>query len=368
MDILDNEVLREVLSAYGLDSRYTTIRPLGAGNINYTYLARTIEKKIVLQKINSAIFPQPALLAHNFLLVTNHISKRATVSGVQFQCPLLIPTKDGELSYDDSNGDVWRAQTFIEHIPLHDIKVSSELALGLGRTLGLFHLLTADLDVEDVVAPIPGFHFTPGYLLEFDRAVSLSEPYQMIARDDSLLFECLNRVESYRTGADTLERMRSEGRLRPRVIHGDPKLDNIIISPEGDAVGMFDLDTVGAGLIHYDIGDCLRSVCNKSGEKGDVSGAVDFNIGVFEAVLTGYFESAGECLTHDDVSAIYDSVRVVSLELGIRFLTDHLLGDIYFRVANRGDNLRKAHVQFRLVESIVAKEKQIRACIARLAY
>ncbi|WP_136805893.1 phosphotransferase enzyme family protein [Desulfosediminicola flagellatus] len=365
MQKIAGKISPEVLSAFGIDRQQVSLHPLGEGNINYTYLVRDQKRQFVLQKINSSVFPDLPLVAQNFLSVTRHIATRASAAGIDFQCPQLIPTKDNELSFLDSHGGFWRAQTFIEHIQLGGIAVTTTLGSQLGRILGEFHLLTDDLNVDEVPVSIPGFHNTPSYLSELDTAMCCTQ--NRADTDDCLLHTCLEIVERYRAGAGVLEDMKNSGSLKPRIIHGDPKLDNMIISVQGKAVGMFDLDTVGAGLIHYDIGDCLRSLCNRAGENIHTEADVRFDINICEAVLGGYFESVGDRLRHDEVSVIYDSIRIISLELGVRFLTDHLNGDLYFKVDQRGDNLRKANIQLRLAESIVLQEKQIRASIANLA-
>jgi Ser/Thr protein kinase RdoA (MazF antagonist) len=144
------------------------------------------------------------------------------------------------------------------------------------------------------------------------------------------------------------------------VIHGDPKLNNILFdASSGLAVAMIDLDTVKPGLIHYDLGDCLRSCCNRAGEGGAES--VEFDVAICREVLAGYFAAAEQFLTEPDIAYLFDAIRLLPFELGLRFLTDHLAGDRYFHVTEPGQNLRRAQVQFRLVASIERQEKAIRS-------
>ena len=160
---------------------------------------------------------------------------------------------------------------------------------------------------------------------------------------------------------DVLEQARAQGRLRPRPIHGDPKVNNVLLQrASGQAIALIDLDTVKPGLLHYDLGDCLRSVANPLGEETHDWRAVRFDTELAEALLRGYGSVAGAMLSDDDVELVYDAVRLIAFELGLRFLTDHLAGDVYFRCDAPGHNLRRALVQFQLTASIEAQEAPIR--------
>jgi len=165
-----------------------------------------------------------------------------------------------------------------------------------------------------------------------------------------------------------LEDALEAGRLVPRIIHGDPKVNNILLdSRTGEAVAMIDLDTVKPGLLHYDLGDCLRSSCNPAGEEPEDLGAVSFDLDLARAVLEGYMATAGAVLGPDDLELIPGSARLLPFELGLRFLTDHLEGDTYFRVAHRGQNLRRALVQFKLAEQAAARHDALADIVRSLA-
>ena len=157
------------------------------------------------------------------------------------------------------------------------------------------------------------------------------------------------------------------GVLRPRPIHGDPKVNNVLLDrASGRAIALVDLDTVKPGLVHYDIGDCLRSGCNRLGEETDDLDQVGFDLEFCEAILTGYADAARQVLSDADLDYLYDAIRLISFELGLRFLSDYLAGDVYFRITHPQQNLQRARVQFRLTADIEAKEDAIRAIIERL--
>ncbi len=161
-----------------------------------------------------------------------------------------------------------------------------------------------------------------------------------------------------------MEKAKADGRLSLRIIHGDPKVSNVMIDTgTGLAVSIVDLDTVKPGLVHYDIGDCLRSCCNPLGEDPGKPDEVRFEPELCRALLRGYFSVAKGFLTEYDREFIYDSIRLLAYELGVRFFCDYLEGDVYFKARDRRQNLRRALVQFRLVESIESQAQALRAII-----
>ncbi len=162
-------------------------------------------------------------------------------------------------------------------------------------------------------------------------------------------------------GARALEKARAQGRLRLRPIHGDPKVNNVMLdTATGQAVGMVDLDTVKPGLVHYDIGDCLRSGCNPLGEETEDWEAVRFEPELCRAILAGYLSLARDFLTETDYAYLYDAIRLLAFELGLRFFTDYLAGNVYFKARHPEHNLVRALVQFKLTESIESQAAAIR--------
>jgi Ser/Thr protein kinase RdoA (MazF antagonist) len=154
----------------------------------------------------------------------------------------------------------------------------------------------------------------------------------------------------------------ARGDTRVRVIHGDPKVDNLLFDAAGErALCLIDLDTVQPGLLHHDIGDCLRSCCNRGGEAGATTAR--FDLALCEALLAGYAAATAGLLGAAEIDLIAPAIRLIPLELGIRFLTDHLQGDRYFRVRHRGENLTKAHRQLALVADIERQAAAIEAAV-----
>ncbi len=350
----------QVIRRFCTDPSLCTVTPLGHGNINDTYLVQSAAGAFVLQRLNSTVFPQPLHVIENFQKVTAHLAKKVGRPGEQIQLADPVYTLRGDLFYRDSAGGFWRGQTYLPHA-ICSVLTEGAQAHQVGRTLATFHLLLNDLDIHSLSDPLPGFHNLPLYIEEFDRVYQKAKGAEK--KEDH---SCVEKIDYYRERTTTLEKAKDGGILRVQPIHGDPKLDNFITDNQGKVVGLLDLDTVGAGLIHYDLGDCLRSCCNQAGEKAAGDKLISFNLDICKSLLAGYFSASDELLSKEQRSYIFDGLLQICFELGLRFYTDHLRGNSYFKVAKDGDNLLRAINQFRLTDDIAKKEEKIRAMVMDL--
>lgn len=347
-------------------NRIAEVRAHGSGNVNDTFLvslASGCGSQFILQRLNTGVFRNPELVMRNMRIATEHAAarlERTPMGERRWEIPRLQTTTD-ELNYwVDSAGQFWRALSLISDTDSFDCVRDSTHAGEIGYALGLFHHLVSDIPEGTLGDTLKGFHVTPAYLRRYDEVVEKRETGAALQERDY----CAGFVESRRGQAHVLEQAAADGKLLLRTIHGDPKINNVMIDRKsGQAVGMVDLDTVKPGLVQYDIGDCLRSCCNTLGEETDQPDRVHFDLGICQAVLRGYSFHAGRFLTQSDYDFIYDAVRLIAFELGLRFFTDYLEGDVYFKVRYREHNLQRAIVQFRLVESIEAQAAGIRKII-----
>ncbi|MGE5373891.1 MAG: phosphotransferase enzyme family protein [Bacteroidota bacterium] len=342
--------------------RVLEVREFGNGNINDTYLVTTDlndENHFVLQRINTQVFKHPRLIMQNMRTFTEHMRRRAREEGHSWEMPRVLKARDGQDFYTDGENNFWRAISYVEGARSFDTIHSTDHAREVGHALGTFQRLISDLPVENLADTLEGFHITPLYLEHYDRTVSHNG---FVPNTEVRLG--LDFVAARRAWAHILENARKQGRLQLRPVHGDPKVNNVMIHEEtGRAISLVDLDTVKPGLIHYDIGDCMRSGCNPLGEETEQWESVHFEPGIGEAILTGYLAQARNFLTAADYEYLYDSIRLLAFELGVRFFTDHLAGNVYFKVKHPQHNLLRALVQFKLTESIEAHEKEIRSLI-----
>ncbi|NDB06783.1 MAG: aminoglycoside phosphotransferase family protein, partial [Acidimicrobiia bacterium] len=266
----------------------------------------------------------------------------------------------GEDWVTDADGDLWRAISQIASAHAYEKVRHPEHAHEAGIVLGHFHRMVSDLPAEKLGYALPGFHVTPGYLAKMEAA--LATPAGQERLNASLEAKRAVRfVEARRARCAVLEEARARGDLGLRTTHGDPKVGNIMIDEAtGRGTCIVDLDTVQPGLVHYDIGDAMRSVCNPAGEDASELGSVVFDLELFSMIYRGYQAHAKDFLSAADHRHLFDCIHLIPLELGIRFLADHLAGDVYFKVRYPGHNLRRALVQFKLAESIEAREPSIR--------
>ena len=345
------------------------IEEFGNGNVNDTYLVTLDSQKksrFILQRINTHVFRQPELVMHNIRMLTEHAQQELLhappAPGRRWELPRVLPTHAGRDHWIADDGSFWRAISFIEKARSFDTIQDMQHAAEAGYALGMFHRLISNLRVAKLADTLKGFHITSHYLQHYDEIAAGNR-----AAPSLELLYCSNFIRERRSSAQVLEEAKAQGRLNLRPIHGDPKVNNVMIDNDsGQAVSIIDLDTVKPGLIHYDIGDCLRSCCNPLGEETQQLEQVRFELDLCRAILQGYLSMAGEFLTEKDCLYLYDAVRLIAFELGLRFFTDYLEGDVYFKAKHREHNLSRALVQFKLVESIESKASEIHSIIQSL--
>ncbi|MDB9373927.1 phosphotransferase enzyme family protein [Nodularia sphaerocarpa] len=354
----------------------TGIQSLGNGNINDTFLVTldSSEKKhFVLQRINTQVFRQPELVMQNMRILTDHVCVRQsrakgehrlklTSANGRWEVPRVLLTQNTQNLWIDENNGYWRAISFVENAQSFDTLPDISYASEIGYALGMFHNLISDLPPAKLADTLPGFHITPAYLQQYEDILNKSYPHL-----SPEVNYCLQFVSDRTTFANILEDAKATGKLPLRLMHGDPKINNVLFDiTTHKAVSIIDLDTVKPGLVHYDIGDCLRSGCNSVGEETQDWEKVYFDTDLCQGILQGYLDVAQAFLTENDYSYIYAAIRLITFELGLRFFTDYLAGNVYFKIKYPEHNLARALVQFKLTESIESQETRIRQIIQDL--
>ncbi len=369
------------------------IKPFGSGNINDTFLVSWVEpqhdhaedgvetengfatpspSQFVLQRINTHVFRQPQLVMQNIRVFTEHgrdrlstLHQRLTPAGAtprRWEIPHVLPTAAGQDHWIAEDGSFWRSLSLIHQTQSFDILHSDTHAQEVGYALGMFHSLISDLPPQHLSDTLEGFHITPAYLHQYEAVVQTSTIPQSPEVKYGMQF-----VRDRAAFAHVLETAKAAGKLPLRLMHGDPKINNILFDTVTQhAVSVIDLDTVKPGLVHYDIGDCLRSGCNLLGEETQDWQAVQFDSDRCQQILRGYLAVAHTFLTPSDYAYLYDAIRLITFELGLRFFTDHLAGNVYFKANYPEHNLARALVQFQLTASIEAQAPSLRALIQDL--
>lgn len=360
-----SENLVAIADQFACQGRVVDVQAFGSGNINDTFLV-TLEswERFILQRINTQVFRQPELVMQNMRTYSEHVHQRLQHSSKddrRWEVPRVLLTRDGQ-DYWIDNSLFWRAISFIDASESFDTIQDIEHGQEVGFALGRFHNLISDLAPARLADTLEGFHITPRYLQQYEQVLG----HQQVSHSPEASY-CLQFISDRKNWASVLEAAKTAGRLQLRPIHGDPKVNNVMIDRlTHKAVAVVDLDTVKPGLIHYDIGDCLRSGCNLQGEETEQWQSVQFEPDLCQAILQGYLTEAKGFMSAADYDYIYDGIRLIAFELGLRFFTDYLAGNVYFKVKHPEHNLARALVQFRLTESIEAQEAVIRRIIQDL--
>ena len=361
---MDNLVA--IADQFASENKIMDIQVFGNGNINDTFLVTLdskSEKHFILQRVNTQVFRQPERVMQNMRTFTEHIRKRLLrdlpSAERRWEVPHVLLTQTGQDYWVGPRGSFWRAISFIDAAQSFDTIQDSKHASEVGYALGLFHKLVSDLPPDTLADTLEGFHITPRYLQHYDEIRAKND----VSKSPEVDY-CLRIVSERRAWAHVLEDAKAEAKLPLRPIHGDPKVNNVMIdSATKQAISIVDLDTVKPGLVHYDIGDCLRSSCNPQGEENSQWEKVRFEPDLCQAVLQGYLSQARDFLTENDYEYLYDAIRLIAFELGLRFFTDYLEGNVYFKARYQEHNLVRALVQFKLTESIESQGTAIRTII-----
>jgi len=330
------------------------ISPLGNGLINDTYLVTPSKgNRFVLQGLNGRVFPQPEQVIAKRQRLNRHIGSQRP-GDVCLQIPAMLPSLEGSASYRDDSGQVWRALQLIEPAESREHISNPAEASQVGFALAHFHKLCANLPAAELHDTLPGFHITPSYFETYRQR--LAQPLQVTV--DAAFNQCRDFIDRMQQQIPVLEQAKQGGELRERVIHGDPKLNNFLFEPGSDRiVSLIDLDTVKPGLVHYDIGDCLRSCCHNPSNN-------EFDLTRCRTILESYLQEAGEFFTAKDYDYLYPAIWLIPFELGLRFFSDYLDGNQYFKVSAPRQNLERAQALFELCGSIERQKDLLERLIA----
>jgi Ser/Thr protein kinase RdoA (MazF antagonist) len=365
---LTTEYLTNIADFFDHQGSIKDIKVLGKGNINDTFLVtkNSSEKAcFVLQKINTQVFPQPELIMENIRVLNDHVEDKLNKKQFnhRWELPSVIKTKTGENYLYQEDNSFWRGLSFIENSESFDTISNLSQAQEIGIALGRFHDLISDLSPEKLADTLEGFHITPLYFQQYQRNLARST-----VKDSPETQFCLQFVENRKNLVFVLEKAKSTGKLPLRLMHGDPKVNNVMFDIHTQkAISIIDLDTVKPGLIHYDIGDCLRSGCNTIGEETKCWEQVYFDLDLCENILQGYLGTAQTFFTENDYQFIFSAIRLITFELGLRFFSDYLADNIYFKVNYPEHNLIRALVQFQLTKSIESQENHITKIVQKLS-
>ncbi|MBL9191187.1 MAG: aminoglycoside phosphotransferase family protein [Opitutaceae bacterium] len=360
--------LRAASAAFVIHGRYVAGAPHGSGHINDTYAVQFdqagVRVRYLLQRINHRIFKDVPGLMENIRRVCEHSQTRVSSGSGPADSRrslVLVPTRDGQACHRDDTGSWWRCFLFIEGARTHDVIESPAQAREGARAFGAFQALLADLPGKRLHETIPQFHHTRR---RFDvlRAAIDADPRNRAARARAEIGFALGQERI----VDVLLDLQARGEIPERVTHNDTKLNNVMIDDRtGEGLCVVDLDTVMPGLALYDFGDMVRSATNAAAEDDPDPARVQARLPVFAALVEGYLATAGAFLNAAERAHLVFSGRLITYEIGIRFLTDFLEGDVYFKTRHPEHNLDRARNQFALVHSLEAQQAVMESMVQR---
>jgi hypothetical protein len=352
-----NYDLIAVFGNFSIEGDFVSASPYGCGHINDTFAvvvnAAGNQLRYIFQCINQNVFKSPLELMDNIRQVTEHQQLKLAGHGDASRRSLaLIPSLDGSSHRFDENGNLWRCYAFIEGASTYNVIETPAQAFQAAKAFGQFQKDLVDLPGTRLFETIPDFHNTPKRFesllnaIEMDhhnRAATVGEEIEFAMARDAMTSHLIS--------------LRASGEIPDRITHNDAKLNNVMLdNSTGEAICVIDLDTVMPGLVLYDFGDLVRSsTCPAAEDERDLS-KVTMQMHMYEALVNGYLSTAGEFLTLAEKSHLAFSGKLITFETGVRFLTDYLEGDTYFKTHRQGHNLDRCRTQFKLVASIEEQE------------
>jgi len=363
--------LQKICDRFALEGRYLEAQPHGNGHINDTFAVTCSDgsgrRRYILQRINRKVFRDVDALMENIQRVTEHAGRQlasaARPSGERGQVLTLIPTKDSRAYLQDESGSAWRCYDFVEGARTYDLLETPDQAREAARAFGAFQGLLRDLPGPRLHETIPDFHHTRRRFERLRLAAGDAEPSRREAARAEITF-ALTREST----VDRLLDLQAAGRLPERITHNDTKLNNVMLDDvTGRGVCVIDLDTVMPGLALYDFGDMVRSASNAAAEDETDLSRVAMRLPVFAALVEGYLASARTFLNEVEIANLVFSARLITFEIGLRFLTDFLEKDVYFKIRSARHNLDRCRCQFALLQSMEAQADEMNRVVDRLA-
>lgn len=344
--------------------------PHGNGHINDTFAVscrdggRSI--RYILQRVNHRIFADVPALMENIRRVTEHVARRAAdlppAERRRSQTLTIIPTHAGAAYHRDEAGHYWRCYVFIEQAQTYDLLLDPAQAREAARAFGRFQELLADLPAPRLHETIRDFHHTRRRFDALVQAIA-TDPHGRAASVAEEIAFARNREPL----VDSLLELQRDGRIPERITHNDTKLNNVMLDDAtGEGVCVIDLDTVMPGLALYDFGDLVRTATNSAVEDETNLARVTMRLPVFAALTEGYLASARHFLNATELAHLVPSARLLTFEVGLRFLTDFLLGDVYFKTKRPGHNLDRCRCQFALMRNMEAQTGEMERIVRRL--
>ncbi len=364
MDVVE---LKQVVEKFNVNEEIKDVFPYGSGHINDTYKV-VCEKNFhkvnyILQRINHNIFKQPMLLQENVAMVCEQMEKdNAELRDGYRRSLILIKTGANGICHVDAEGNHWRMYEFLEHAHGYDIVETEAQAFQASKAFGEFLKCLSKIPSEHFNETIPDFHNTPKRFEALEKAIKEDAVGRVASCKEEIAF-ALERKEV----SEKLLKLHAEGKIPMRVTHNDTKMNNVLLdSATDEALCVIDLDTVMPGLVHYDFGDLVRTSTSPAAEDERDLDKVFMRLNIFKALLRGYLTSTKDVLNETEIENMTFAGKLITFEIGLRFLTDYLQGDVYFKTKTDDHNLVRCNTQFKLVKSMEEQAEEMEEALQEI--
>ena len=355
--------IEEITDRFDIPHHVTSIEPYGNGHINDTYLVRcqnALEFNYLLQKVNHNVFKNIEGLMNNIAVVTSHIRAKlleSKIQDVERRSLELIKAKNGHL-YIEEDGQFWRVFNFIEDHKVYDGAPNNEIAYEGARMFGQFLHQLSDLDPLGIVDTIPNFHNIKYRLSNLEEAIK-ADPLRRVC--------CLDKeIEYVRSRHEIMSVIQNLGEkklLTPRIVHNDTKINNVLFDHDNKGLCVVDLDTIMPGFVHYDFGDGIRTCANTGAEDDEDLKNIEYDLDIIKAYSTGFIDSVHSILNRDERSTLAHAALLFPFIMGVRFLTDYISGDVYYKVEHTHHNYFRARAQLKLTQDGETKLEEIQQIV-----
>ncbi|MCQ8879533.1 aminoglycoside phosphotransferase family protein [Pseudoalteromonas shioyasakiensis] len=352
-----NPVALHLSESFGLGSERISMKPIGNGHINSTMLLTANEKSLVVQKLNTEVFPEPEMLVKNARLIETHLSQKHQLGEYDLDIIRHVPTQSQQFLVDCDNG-VWRALEFIGGSYSEDVVKNTSQAEIAANAFGQFAVALGDFNAEQLYHVIPDFH-NLAMRAQTLKAVIAKNPVDRLARCQAEVDFCLSQFGLINELKDL------QGVVPVRPCHNDTKINNMLFCNKSHtAKAVIDLDTCMPGYWLYDFGDMVRTFCSPEEEDSTNLENVGVREEIFAALVKGYVEPLKDLITEQEKQSFWLGTKVMTFMIGLRFLTDYLDGDNYFAIKHAEHNLERAQNQFALYRDILAKKHTLKAILS----
>jgi thiamine kinase-like enzyme len=346
--------LKEAFEKFNHNAQYVSNIELASGHINDTYLIETTNKSCyVLQRINKGVFKDVQGLINNKVLISKHLQKKLShlpKNEIKKRVLTFIPVKNGDYFFIDKESNFWNMMAYIPDSITYETVNNIEVAYEGGKLIGDFLNLTSDFDATKLIEVIPKFHDMSFRFSQFEDSLKAASKERLKKAE-----KYINKVWDLKEEMHIIQHLKESGAIKLRVTHNDTKISNVLFDKKNKGLCVIDTDTVMPGVVHYDFGDAIRTICNSAAEDETDLEKVNFNLEFYKAYTKGFLEEVESVLNPTELKYLPLGAKTMIFIMAIRFLTDFLNGDVYYKTKYSDHNLDRSKNQFKLIESMTEK-------------